>query len=106
MAAARGKAIVLDAFERDLYGALLRQMAEHGCVIPDALQPLIGPRALPPWLAPLWPNVGDTEVRDPGIGDTGVGDTGTVPPETPPMLPEPDEPFAPLPSAEEYAQMH
>ena len=52
--AARGRSVTLDAFERELYGALIGRLSARGHIIPSAFQRWAAPA--PAWIEALWPS--------------------------------------------------
>lgn len=54
--AAAQRDVVLDDFERELYGVLIQRMAGRGHVIPDGLRELRWQSAEPAWIRSVWPN--------------------------------------------------
>ena len=50
-AAAAARPVVLDEFETELYGFVLRRYVDAGGTLPKRLEPLLGPKNPPAWLA-------------------------------------------------------
>lgn len=54
--AAAQRDVVLDDFERELYGVLLARLARRGHVIPDSLHELRWSGSEPDWIGAVWPS--------------------------------------------------
>lgn len=62
--AAPQREVVLDDFERELYGVLIERMARRGHVIPERLRALRWQSAEPSWIGQVWPDPRALPSRD------------------------------------------